>query len=194
MKRKVKHLYAWIIMVLFIICVYFPIYWLLAMSFKQQVDIVSTPPKWFFKPTLSNYTWLRDHTDVGGGLKRSLIVAFSSTALAALIGLPAGYALARFNFRRKDDVDMMKMIRSYKGVRHEEGQKVRGQRTRSNGRTGLTLGVMRQRLMQPGAAPAAGGAPAPAAAEKKEEKPAAGAKPAAAAPAAKPAAAPAAKK
>jgi small subunit ribosomal protein S13 len=93
--------------------------------------------------------------------------------------------------RRKDDINMMKMIRCYKGVRHEDGQKVRGQRTRSNGRTGLTLGVMRQRLQQPGAAPAAGGA-APAA-EKKEEKPAAAAKPAAA-PAAKPAAVPAAKK
>jgi len=103
--------------------------------------------------------------------------------------------------RRKDDINMMKMIRSYKGVRHEGGQKVRGQRTRSNGRTGLTLGVMRQRAAQPGAAPAEGGAPAKE--EKKESKPAAagkpaaaatGAKPAAAAPAAKPAAAPAGKK
>jgi small subunit ribosomal protein S13 len=96
--------------------------------------------------------------------------------------------------RRKDDINLMKMIRSYKGVRHEEGQKVRGQRTRSNGRTGLTLGVMRQRLLQ-GAAPAEGGA-APAAAEKPAEekrpagggaRPLAGSKPAAA-PAAKPAA------
>jgi len=97
--------------------------------------------------------------------------------------------------RRKDDINLMKMIRSYKGVRHEEGQKVRGQRTRSNGRTGLTLGVMRQRLMQAGAAPAEGGA-APAAekpAEERERRPAGGAKPLAptkpaAAPAAKPAA------
>jgi small subunit ribosomal protein S13 len=91
------------------------------------------------------------------------------------------------DIRRKDDINMMKMIRSYKGVRHEEGQKVRGQRTRSNGRTGLTLGVMRQRLQQPG-----GAAPST---EKKEEKPAAAPKAApAAAPAAKPAAPPAAKK
>lgn len=69
---------------------------------------------------------------------------------------------------RKDDINRMKMIRSYKGVRHEEGQKVRGQRTRSNGRTGLTLGVIRARLAQPGAAPAEGG-------EKKEKPAAAGA-------------------
>ena len=48
----------------------------------------------------------------------------------------------------KDDMNRMKMIRCYKGVRHEGGQKVRGQRTRSNGRTGLTLGVMRQKLQQ----------------------------------------------
>lgn len=45
----------------------------------------------------------------------------------------------------RDDINRMKMIRCYKGVRHETGQKVRGQRTRSNGRTGLTLGVLRQK-------------------------------------------------
>ena len=72
----------------------------------------------------------------------------------------------------KDDINRMKMIKTYRGVRHETGQKVRGQRTRSNGRTGLTLGVMRQRLQQ-----GAGGA------EKGEEKEKKSA-PAAAAPAA----------
>jgi small subunit ribosomal protein S13 len=46
---------------------------------------------------------------------------------------------------RKDDVNRLKMIRSYRGIRHENGHKVRGQRTRSNGRTGLTLGVSRRR-------------------------------------------------
>lgn len=45
---------------------------------------------------------------------------------------------------RRDDINRMKMIRCYKGIRHEQGQKVRGQRTRSNGRTGLTLGVIRK--------------------------------------------------
>ena len=53
---------------------------------------------------------------------------------------------------KRDDVNLMRMIRSYKGVRHETGQKVRGQRTRANGRSGLTLGVMK-RKEQPGAAP-----------------------------------------
>ncbi|MGI5964468.1 MAG: 30S ribosomal protein S13 [Candidatus Methanomethylophilaceae archaeon] len=45
---------------------------------------------------------------------------------------------------QKDDVNRMKMIRSYRGIRHETHRKVRGQRTRSNGRKGLTLGVKRK--------------------------------------------------
>ena len=44
-----------------------------------------------------------------------------------------------------DDINRMRMIRCYRGIRHENGQKVRGQRTRSNGRSGLTLGVSKKR-------------------------------------------------
>lgn len=48
--------------------------------------------------------------------------------------------------RTKDDINLMKKIRCYKGVRHELGQKVRGQRTKSNGRTGLAVGVLRKEI------------------------------------------------
>jgi len=51
---------------------------------------------------------------------------------------------------RRGDVNRMKMIRCYKGIRHERGQKVRGQRTRSNGRSGLTVGVRRKAVRQGG--------------------------------------------
>ncbi|SFS55207.1 30S ribosomal protein S13 [Halostagnicola kamekurae] len=42
---------------------------------------------------------------------------------------------------RQQDINRMKMIDSYKGVRHKRGQKVRGQRTKSTGRTEGTIGV-----------------------------------------------------
>ncbi len=45
---------------------------------------------------------------------------------------------------QKDDVNRMKMIRSYRGVRHETHHKARGQRTRSNGRKGLAVGVQKK--------------------------------------------------
>jgi ribosomal protein uS13 len=46
----------------------------------------------------------------------------------------------------KRDIDRMKRIKSYKGVRHHLGLKVRGQRTKSTGRHGLVIGVVRKKL------------------------------------------------
>ena len=46
----------------------------------------------------------------------------------------------------KRDIDRMKRIKSYKGVRHHLGLKVRGQRTKSTGRHGLVIGVIRKKL------------------------------------------------
>ncbi len=43
-----------------------------------------------------------------------------------------------------EDLNTLKKTRSYRGVRHERGHKVRGQRTRSTGRKGLTVGVKRK--------------------------------------------------
>lgn len=47
---------------------------------------------------------------------------------------------------KDDDVNMMRKIRCYKGIRHETGQKVRGQRTKSTGRTGTTVGVSKKKV------------------------------------------------
>ncbi len=45
----------------------------------------------------------------------------------------------------KDNIDLLKKIRAYRGIRHERGLPVRGQRTRSNGRVGLTVGVAKKK-------------------------------------------------
>ena len=47
-----------------------------------------------------------------------------------------------------DDLNRMKKVKSYKGIRHASGHKVRGQRTYSNGRKGLALGVSRKKGTQ----------------------------------------------
>jgi len=47
--------------------------------------------------------------------------------------------------RTKMDIDLMKKIKSWKGYRHAYGLKVRGQRTRTTGRTGKTVGVSKRR-------------------------------------------------
>ena len=44
-----------------------------------------------------------------------------------------------------DDINRLRTMKCYRGVRHASGNKVRGQRGRSNGRGGLTLGVSRKK-------------------------------------------------
>jgi len=61
-------------------------------------------------------------------------------------------------FKIKTDIDGAKDIRSWRGYRHAYSLKVRGQRTKTTGRSGKSLGVKKKTLMQkPGAAPAEGG-------------------------------------
>lgn len=47
----------------------------------------------------------------------------------------------------REDINAMRKMRSYKGIRHELGQPVRGQRTRSTFRTNKTVGVSRKKAM-----------------------------------------------
>ena len=51
-------------------------------------------------------------------------------------------------FIHKLDIDRMRRIKSWKGIRHSLGLKVRGQRTRTTGRSGLVIGVSRKRLRE----------------------------------------------
>jgi len=101
-------------------------------------------------------------------------------------------------FSVKQDIEHEKDIYTWRGYRHAYGQKVRGQHTRSTGRTGMTVGVLRKAVLakagaaaaQTGAAAQAAGAVTPTGkpGDKKEAAPKAAAAPAPAA--AKPAAAP----
>jgi len=82
----------------------------------------------------------------------------------------------------RNDINRMKKIRSYKGVRHESGKKVRGQRTGSNGRRGLALGVQRGAALaaaKAAATEAEGGAPKAGKIESKKDEKAGASAPAA---------------
>ncbi|ADV65651.1 30S ribosomal protein S13 [Desulfurococcus mucosus] len=48
----------------------------------------------------------------------------------------------------KEDIEREKRIKSWRGIRHALGLKVRGQRTRTTGRTGVTVGVRKKKAAQ----------------------------------------------
>jgi len=66
---------------------------------------------------------------------------------------------AELVLRIKTDIDQAKEIRSWRGYRHAYSLKVRGQHTKTTGRSGKSLGVKKKTLMgaRPGAPPPAEG-------------------------------------
>ena len=94
------------VVLLILICTFcvFPFYWMVTTSLKTQVVALQSPPAWIFTPTLQNYVDVLFEDKVGVALLNSLIVAVCTTALAVILGCPAAFALARFEFRGKTDL------------------------------------------------------------------------------------------
>jgi multiple sugar transport system permease protein len=82
----------------------FPVYWLVLTAFKLKVDIESPEPVWFVQPVLDNFIWLQQNFAFDP-LFHSLICVCASVAIATLLGAPMAYALARFPFKKRDDVE-----------------------------------------------------------------------------------------
>jgi multiple sugar transport system permease protein len=71
-----------------------PVYWLITISLKTEVDQFATPPKWFaFRPTLEHYAAVFSTGSMQSALWNSIIAAVASTLLALAAGVPAAYAL-----------------------------------------------------------------------------------------------------
>ncbi|MFW9807420.1 MAG: 30S ribosomal protein S13 [Candidatus Thorarchaeota archaeon] len=50
------------------------------------------------------------------------------------------------DFAHRNDIDRLRRIKSWRGVRHSLGLRVRGQHTRTTGRGGMAVGVSRKKL------------------------------------------------
>jgi multiple sugar transport system permease protein len=82
----------------------YPIYWLLTISMKSQIEAFRTPPSWFFIPTFDHYIRLFAQADFMRYFINSISVSFGATCLALLLGIPAAYSLSRGNFKGKNKV------------------------------------------------------------------------------------------
>jgi multiple sugar transport system permease protein len=73
-------------------------------SLKTRVDAFSIPPKWIFKPILTNYLTVLGDSSFMHYYRNSLVVAILTTVLCLIIAVPGAYAFATFNFKKKNDL------------------------------------------------------------------------------------------
>lgn len=97
---------AWqgIVAVLLMIAFLLPVYWMVTTALKTTADTFAVPPVLLFHPTFEHFRAVFEEGSVARSLVNSLIVATSATLLSVILGTPAAYALARFDFRGKADL------------------------------------------------------------------------------------------
>jgi multiple sugar transport system permease protein len=77
-----------------------PVYWMVTISLKSEVDQFAVPPRWLaFSPTLAHYRDAFFERSFGQYLVTSATVATLSTVFAIVIGTLAAYGLSRFRWR-----------------------------------------------------------------------------------------------
>lgn len=93
-----------------------PLVWIAMTSLKQQAEVMAWPPTFMFVPTLENFRILFDVAQAGatsyGTIKvdfltpifNSVVIALGSVVISLLIGVPAGYVLARRDIPLKEDI------------------------------------------------------------------------------------------
>ena len=91
-----------LLLIVYAIFALFPLIWMLIISFKADTQVFTTT--FIFTPTLSNYQEVLFRSDYVQYMIDSLIVAGGAVLVSVIVGVPAAYALARYNFNRKEDL------------------------------------------------------------------------------------------
>lgn len=83
-----------------VVCVLFllPVAWMILTSFKLPRDIFTTPPTFFFEPTMRNYEQLSSY-DIPRRMLNTVIISLGAGLLSVWVGAMAGYAIARLKIR-----------------------------------------------------------------------------------------------
>jgi multiple sugar transport system permease protein len=116
-RQAFRRLHAWnvavaVAAIVLLAWTVFPFIWILLTSLKTPGDMLSVPPKFVFTPTIDNYAALvigEHHGEYSSTrpdfplfFLNSVIISLGAVALSVMAGIPAAYALARFNFPLKN--------------------------------------------------------------------------------------------
>jgi multiple sugar transport system permease protein len=97
-------------LVLVVLALVAPLLWMVAASFKTNVDIYDTGKAFAFSPTLDNYSNVLQQANYVQFIGNSLWVAFAATVLSLILGVPAAYSMSRFNMKKSALVVLMARV------------------------------------------------------------------------------------
>jgi len=120
-KKKINNIIIWFAAIILILIIMTPGLWVVLTAFRPQVDVMAKPAVWIPR----NLNLIQFQTMLFGGsegsmgrspipvlsyLRNSLIISFTSTFVAVLVGTIGGYGFARHNFNHKNKYFLIIML------------------------------------------------------------------------------------
>jgi multiple sugar transport system permease protein len=99
MKRVLRNIVKYLVVLFILLITLFPVFWLLSTSLKNPIDQFAVPPMWIPNPlTFDHYQQTFVEQEFTQYLLNSTVVSLASTFLSLVAGTLAAYSLARFHF------------------------------------------------------------------------------------------------
>ena len=120
-KRQINNVFIWLAAIILILIIMTPGLWVVLTAFRPQVDVMAKPAVWIPR----NLNLIQFETMLFGGsegsmgrspipvlsyLRNSLVISFTSTFIAVLVGTIGGYGFARHNFNHKNKYFLLIML------------------------------------------------------------------------------------
>ena len=87
-----------------------PVMWILSTSLAERISMFKLPPKLFSAFIFDNFKYVFTNMAINSWITNSLIISFGTMILSLLIGVPAGYAFSRINFKGKKALLIMILL------------------------------------------------------------------------------------
>ena len=101
-KNKGLNILLNVLLAIYAVFALFPLIWMVILSFKPDAQMFNTT--FIFSPTLDNYRNVLFRSDYPRYMRDSLIVSALAVLVSVIVGVPAAYALARYDFKKKEDI------------------------------------------------------------------------------------------
>ena len=120
-KKQINNVFIWLAAIILILIIMTPGLWVVLTAFRPQVDVMAKPAVWIPR----NLNLIQFETMLFGGsegsmgrspipvlsyLRNSLVISFTSTFIAVLVGTIGGYGFARHNFNHKNKYFLLIML------------------------------------------------------------------------------------
>jgi multiple sugar transport system permease protein len=108
LRKILAKFYSGIILLIVVLPILFPIYFVIISSLKNMASVYKMPPVLIgFRPILDHYQYIFKMMDFGRYTINSASIAIVSTFFTLILGMPAAYVISRYKMRKTSNAILM---------------------------------------------------------------------------------------